>query len=83
MLELYRTALRLRRELPALGDGRLRWLSDPTSDILAFAREPEFACAVNVGPTPVELPDHSRVLLTSLPLADGLLPTDTAAWLAT
>jgi len=83
MLELYRTALRLRRELPALGDGRLRWLSDPTSDVLAFAREPEFACAVNVGPTPVELPDHSRVLLTSLPLADGLLPTDTAAWLAT
>ncbi|HEX6577588.1 MAG TPA: glycoside hydrolase family 13 protein [Jiangellaceae bacterium] len=83
MLELYRTVLRIRRELPALGDGRLQWLSDPDSDVLAFAREPEFACAVNVGPTPVELPDHSRVLLSSVPLVDGLLPTDAAAWLAT
>ena len=83
MLELYRTALRMRRELPALGDGRLRWLSDPGSDVLAFAREPEFACAVNMGPTPVDLPDHSRVLLSSVPLADGLLPTDAAVWLAT
>jgi alpha-glucosidase len=83
MLELYRTALRLRRELPALGDGRLRWLSDPTSDVIAFAREPEFACAVNLGATPVELPDHSRLLLSSVPLVDGLLPTDTTAWLAT
>jgi len=38
---------------------------------------------VNLGATPVELPDHSRLLLSSVPLVDGLLPTDTTAWLAT
>ncbi len=83
MLELYRQLLRARRELPALGDGTLRWLSDRGSDVLAFAREPEFACAVNLGSSPVELPEHSRVLVTSVPLVDGLLPSDAAAWLAT
>ena len=83
MLELYRLLLRRRRELPALGDGTLTWLSARGSDVLAFAREPEFACAVNLGGVPVELPDHSRVLLTSVPVVDGLLPTDAAAWLAT
>ncbi len=83
MLQLYRQALRLRRELPALGDGALTWLTAHESDVLAFSREPEFACAVNLGTDPVELPDHSRVLLTSAPLVDGLLPADTAAWLAT
>jgi alpha-glucosidase len=51
--------------------------------VLAFAREPEFACAVNLGSSPVELPEHSRVLVTSVPLVDGRLPSDAAAWLAT
>jgi alpha-glucosidase len=83
MLELYRQLLRVRREHPALGDGGLQWLSDPRSEVLAFAREPEFACVVNLGDAPVELPEHSRVLVTSVPLVDGLLPSDAAAWLAT
>lgn len=83
MLELYRQLLRLRRELPALGDGSMRWLAQPGSELLAFSREPEFACAVNFGSDPVELPDHSRVLVTSVPLVEGLLPSDAAAWLAT
>ncbi|MBD0293367.1 MAG: glycoside hydrolase family 13 protein [Jiangellaceae bacterium] len=83
MLSLYREALRLRRDLPALGDGSLRWLTDGGPDVLAFAREPEFACAVNLGETFVALPEHSRVLLSSVPLVDNTLPPDAAAWLAT
>jgi alpha-glucosidase len=83
MLELYRRLLRRRRELPALGDGDMRWLSPVGSDVLAFSREPEFACVVNLGTVPADLPDHSRVLITSVPLVDGQLPTDAAAWLAT
>ena len=73
----------MRRELPALGDGDLTWLPDIGPDVLAFSREPEFACAVNLGSVPIELPEHSRVLVTSVPLVDGQLPTDAAAWLAT
>jgi alpha-glucosidase len=83
MLELYRRLLRMRRELPALGEGDLTWLSDVGPDVLAFSREPEFACVVNLGSVPIELPEHSRVLVTSVPLVDGQLPTDAAAWLAT
>ena len=83
MLELYRRLLRLHRELPALGEGEMRWLSTAGADVLAFTREPEFACVVNLGAVPTDLPDHSRVLVTSIPLVDGQLPTDAAAWLAT
>jgi alpha-glucosidase len=83
MLELYRTLLRVRREHPALGAGDLQWLPSAGPDVLAFSREPEFACVVNIGPVPADLPDHSRVLITSVPLVDGQLPTDAAAWLAT
>jgi alpha-glucosidase len=83
MLELYRRLLRMRRELPALGEGEMDWLSPAGSDVLAFSREPEFACVVNIGSVPADLPDHSRVLVTSVPLVGGQLPTDAAAWLAT
>lgn len=81
MLSLYREALRLRRDLTALGEGTLEWLPGSDGDVLAFRREPEFACAVNLGWVPVELPDHVRLLLASGPLIDGQLPPDTAAWL--
>ena len=47
MLELYRRALRIRREHPALGDGRLEWRPAPAG-ALSFAREPGFACIVNL-----------------------------------
>ncbi|OIK07852.1 glycoside hydrolase family 13 protein [Streptomyces monashensis] len=81
MLELYRSALRIRREQPALGDGTLTWLDAPTA-VLAFRREPGFVCVVNLSAEPYPLPDHTRVLLTSEPVADGHLAPDQAAWLA-
>src|SRR5205814_2010243 len=80
MLELYRAVLGCRRAQPALGDGELRWLPSPEG-VLAFARDPEFGCVVNLSPHPVPLPEHDSVLLTSSPLDGATLPPDTAAWL--
>ena len=96
-LELYRSALRIRRAHPALGAGPggsgepdapvgpgLRWLPAPSDGVLAFVREPGFGCVANLDPeVAVALPAHREVLLASGPLADGgALPPDTSAWLA-
>jgi alpha-glucosidase len=81
MLELYRGALRLRRDTPALGDGTLSFRDDVGDGVLAFDREPGFTCVVNTGPDPVALPP-GRVLLASADLpGDATLPADTAVWL--
>jgi alpha-glucosidase len=82
MLALYRSALRLRRALSALGDGTMTWLN--ANGILAFRRDPAFACAVNLGDKPVPLPVSLRtgtVLLASGDLDGTNLPPDTAVWI--
>ncbi|MDX6740401.1 alpha-amylase family glycosyl hydrolase [Actinocorallia sp. A-T 12471] len=76
VLALYRTALRLRREL--LGDGTLTWL-DLGEDVLAFTRESGVTCLVNLGSEAI--PFTGEVLLSSAPVPDGVLPQDTAVWL--
>jgi alpha-glucosidase len=80
MLELYRSALRARRVESALGDGTMRWLDAP-ADVLAFHREPRFACVLNMSTVDVPLPAHEAVLLASGPLPGGMLPPDTTVWL--
>ncbi|HEY6796435.1 MAG TPA: glycoside hydrolase family 13 protein [Kineosporiaceae bacterium] len=68
MLTFYRRALRLRREVPGLGSGdasSVRWL-DLGEHVVAFRREPGFACVVNTGTTPVALPE-GEILLASDP----------------
>ncbi len=83
MLELYRSALNLRRSVPGFGSERepLRWI-DATDGVLAFRRGDAAACVVNLSADPVALPPHQTILLTSSPLTDdGLLPSDCAAWL--
>ena len=75
MLNLYRAALALRRE--HLGDGSLSWLPS-AGGVLAFRRDSGLTCTINLGAEPV--PVAGEVLLASGPLADGLLPPDTAAW---
>ncbi|MGW2015472.1 glycoside hydrolase family 13 protein [Streptomyces sp. NPDC001927] len=81
-LTLYRTALTLRATEPALGDGPMRWLDSPP-DVLAFTRGESFTCLVNLSATPVRLPAHTEVLISSEPLTEAELPPDTSAWLRT
>lgn len=79
MLELYRRALRVRREQPGLGSGPLGWLDAPRG-VLAFARA-STVVVVNVEGDAMDLPAHRRVLLASGPLDGARLPTNTAVWL--
>lgn len=81
MLSLYTAALRIRRAHPALGDGDLEWMAEAPPDVVDFRRPPGLRVVVNLGATPVALPD-GRPVLASCPLdADGRLPSDAAAWL--
>jgi alpha-glucosidase len=82
-LHLYRTALRLRRELADLGDGPLEWIEVADPDVLAFRRGDRFQCVVNTGDAPIALPAHEDLLLTSSPLDGALLPGNSTAWLST
>lgn len=82
VLELYRAVLQTRRAHPALGDGAMTWVSAPGDTLLHLRREPGFACLVNLGSEPVDLPPHGEVLQTSVPLEDGRLGPDAAVWLA-
>ncbi|MER5393680.1 glycoside hydrolase family 13 protein [Saccharopolyspora sp. NPDC002686] len=76
MLELYRSALRLRREFS--GHESFSWDDRNIGDVLAFRRG-DVLVLVNTGSTTAQLPAGS-VLLASSPLEDGL-PADTAVWL--
>jgi alpha-glucosidase len=78
MLELYRAALRLRRELASLGEGELTWLDSP-ADVLAFQRGSGFVCCVNLGRHDYTLPEGWTILLASAAVS-GELPSDTAVW---
>lgn len=84
MLALYRDALRIRRSRAGLQSRELRWLETDAA-VLAFTRGAAFACVVNTGVEPVELPAplaRGRVVLASDELGgDGLLPGDAAVWI--
>ncbi|MDJ1137413.1 glycoside hydrolase family 13 protein [Streptomyces iconiensis] len=80
-LELYREALRLRRERPELGAGEpLEWLPAPEG-VLAFRRG-GFVCTANTGAGAAELGAvPGELLLASGPYDGGrTLPGDTTAW---
>lgn len=81
-LNLYRRALGVRAEHPALGDGGLAWSEDYPGRVLYFTREPGFGCLVNLSEEPVALPAGAEVLVASGPLADVNVPADTAVWLS-
>ncbi|MEV0004030.1 glycoside hydrolase family 13 protein [Micromonospora sp. NPDC050980] len=76
--ELYRTALRLRRE-HALARGPLRFLSSG-DEVLTFTNG-DLTVLTNFGPEPVPLPAGATVLVSSAPLLDGTsVPTDVTVW---
>ncbi|WP_433536961.1 glycoside hydrolase family 13 protein [Micromonospora sp. CA-249363] len=84
-LELYRTALRIRREHPALAAdaGDVTWLQTEPG-VLAFSRsagDTVLTCVVNLGSAPVALDGYGTPVVASAPLTDHLLPVDAAAWL--
>ncbi|MFH8634597.1 glycoside hydrolase family 13 protein [Streptomyces lydicus] len=83
-LELYRTALALRRRLPGLGDGGMSWQPAPDG-VLAFTR-PGLLCTVNTLPHDVELPSPGTPLLSSAPVtvngSVAVLPGDSCIWWA-
>ncbi|WP_433795455.1 glycoside hydrolase family 13 protein [Actinoplanes sp. CA-252034] len=87
-LELYRAALAIRRDNPALAPtDNLTWVSAPAG-ILAFDRSapgvPGFRCTVNMGAEPVEIGRPGEILLASGPLEGDpdniILPPDTTVW---
>ena len=77
-LELYRKALKLRRELQTSEE--LEWQESGSADVLHFTRPGNWQTVTNFGDAPVELP-AGEVLVTSGPLDGGLLPANTTAWL--
>lgn len=82
-LEMYRSAIALRRDLPGLGAGdHVTWLDAPDG-VLAFARE-GFVCTANTTGDAVTVPARGRVLLASAEVkaVDGAveLPADTTVW---
>ncbi len=82
-LNLYKAALSIRRSTEALGEGRLTWDDDAPADVLSFTRSPHFRCIANLSESPIPLPTHTQVLLSSHPLPDNQLPVDAAVWLHT
>ena len=76
-LELYREALRYRRQL--LTEERLTWVPAGGS-VLHFVRPNGWQSVTNFGTGLVELP-AGMILLSSGPLAGGKLPADTTAWI--
>ena len=70
----------------ALGDGDLRWRSEPRLRRARLRapsdRDPDTAvvCAVNLGSEPVRVVDAAPIIASDPLTADGQLPPDVAAW---
>ncbi|MEZ5215591.1 MAG: glycoside hydrolase family 13 protein [Ilumatobacteraceae bacterium] len=81
MLNLYRRALRIRREELVGSEATMAWV-DLGSDVVAFDRGDDLRCVINLGSEPCPLPDGEVVLSSGDLLDDGrLIPTDVAVWL--
>ncbi len=79
MLSLYRTGLSIRRQAPWGERAEPDWL-DYGDQAIAFTRGERFACIVNFGLDPIELPEAAEVLVASAPLEAGAVPQDTTVW---
>ena len=77
-LNMYRTALKIRRDESGLGDGPIEWI-DLGKDVLAFSRPGNFLCAVNFGEE-VDLP-NGEILVSSESISNNKLPKDAAIWM--
>ncbi|RUR03386.1 glycoside hydrolase family 13 protein [Labedella endophytica] len=80
-LELYRTALRIRRE-HMLGLGRIEWVDGLPADVLGIVTG-DVVVFANTGTSDVAVPDaylDTEVLLASGPFDGTVLPGDTTVW---
>jgi alpha-glucosidase len=78
-LELYREALRLRRQLQTAEE--LSWVPSEDANVVHFVRPGGWHCVTNFGKEPVELP-AGVVRLSSSPITDQkVLPGETTVWL--
>lgn len=77
-LEMYRAALRVRKQLQT-DDTRVEWLSADDRDVVHFRRSNGWACIVNFSMTSKPLPS-GLVRVSSQPLHHGELPAETAVW---
>jgi alpha-glucosidase len=75
-LEMYRSALRLRREL-SLGTGGWEWVESAPE--VVHGRNGTVQVLTNFGPDPVG-PPEGELLLASGALEDGAVPSDTTVW---
>ena len=83
-LELYRSALRVRRTLAELATGELRWY-EAGPDALFFGRATavgELVCLLNQGSGDLAVPSGELVLASSTTAVDGLVPPDAAVWVS-
>lgn len=77
-LELYRTAMALRRR--HLVDDESLVFQEAGSTVIAFQRGSGLVCVVNFSEHPIDLPD-GEVLVATDDVDDGTLPPDAAAWI--
>ncbi|QSI48383.1 glycoside hydrolase family 13 protein [Thermobispora bispora] len=83
-LNLYRAAIRIRREHPDLGDGTLTWLDAPAGT-LAFRRGRSLTCLVNMTPEWIEISHRPGTLLLASQRPEDAggavrLAPDSATW---
>lgn len=72
-LQLYRTALRLRRSAPQLGDGELRWWSAPDDAVLVFERPGSNAHAEGPGSS-IDAAAATRSIVCAVNLGQHSVP---------
>jgi alpha-glucosidase len=80
-LELYRTALRIRRE-HSLGLGRVEWVEGLPSDLLGLVTQ-DVVVFANTGTSDAAVPEaflDTEVLLASGPFDGTTIPGDTTVW---
>ncbi|HET9872247.1 MAG TPA: alpha-amylase family glycosyl hydrolase [Propionibacteriaceae bacterium] len=77
-LEVYREALRLRRQLQT--EESLEFVSTDNPDVVHFVRPGGWHCVTNFGDQPVDLP-AGVVRVSTSPISDGKLPGETTVWL--
>ena len=77
-LEMYRAALKLRRELQTAEE--LKWVWHFNKNVLHFKRPNGWQSITNFGSKPVKLP-KGKLLLSSAPLVDGKLAANATAWI--